>query len=476
MDTTPRSLRRFHVMADGPNARRSMLALAGKVALLVGTAALAEGTARFIDRGGEFQARIRRDLADPEDPFEARETRFWAHPEQIFRAPGGPFTQVLRYRPRGSPSPTGERLDLPSLPAGRRLFVLGESAAFGVGVDAEATFAAHLDRAFAPRGLRIINAGQPGADTHEVMDAGAQLLLGGSPAAMVVFTGNNLWVNWTPPQQPRGRPLVRRMLSALAASRAVALVEYAAFRMYFRSMATRGADTAFHDHYELVGSDYALLHPLRPTPGFGPADWDPLKQEYLQRFERSLRLLHAEARARGVPVVFVALPFNHRLSPSWKSPQFEAYDPAHAREVASRLHAAGALVQQHAFAPAEASLARALALDPEPPLLHYLHAQSLAGLGRNAEAEAEYAESRERTVGNLGSRRSVNAVVRRVAQDVGAAFVDAEAIFEADEHARGGWFNATLFVDDCHPNAYGHYLIARALGPVIEEALRGLPR
>ena len=126
--------------------------------------------------------------------------------------------------------------------------------------------------------------------------------------------------------------------------------------------------------------------------------------------------------------------------------------------------------------PAVAAAARALALDPEPPLLHYLHAQSLAGLGRNAEAEAEYAESRERTVGNLGSRRSVNAVVRRVAQDVGAAFVDAEAIFEADEHARGGWFNATLFVDDCHPNAYGHYLIARALGPVIEEALRGLPR
>jgi hypothetical protein len=87
----------------------------------------------------------------------------------------------------------------------------------------------------------------------------------------------------------------------------------------------------------------------------------------------------------------------------------------------------------------------------------------LEGAGRSAEAEQAFALSREDMIGNLGSRLSVNDVIRRVASTTSAQLLDVERIFEESEHARGHYFNEDLIHDDCHPTPLGHRLIADAL-------------
>jgi hypothetical protein len=413
------------------------------------------------------------------------EDALWADPERPFASPDGPFSQTLRFRLAGSADPIGEVVEPNRLPAGKRVIVLGESAAFGVGSGSEETFSAVLDAALQGQGTRVLNAGQVGADTWEVMDAGAQILSRYSPSTVVIFTGNNPWIDWAPPQQPRWNPWAIRVLSALATSRAFAGLEFLSLRWTLQHtprdwrveqlgradswlgwMSREPAGT-FHDHYELAGSRYALAHPLEETEQFGPADWPRVKALYLQRFETSLVQLIEHARARGVRVVLATVPFNYRLSPAWKHPQFEAVDPAHRDEVRALVRKGGALVQAGDCPAAQPLIDRALALDPLPPLPHYLRAQCLEQMGDLDAAEAEYAKSRELMIGNLGSRLSVNDVIRRVAERFDVHLVDVARIFDDYEHSVGHHFNEDLIIDDCHPSPLGHRLIANALAPLL---------
>lgn len=443
-----------------------MRLLLRRLAVLLVALALCEGVGFLVDWKWQLRDRLLSSLALATQQTPSEE-RLWADPEQPFRNPVR-GSHALRFRLAGSSAPTAEWYPPSFFPAGRRAVVLGESAAFGVNVGSSETFAALLDARLGPRGTHVINAGQAGSSPWQVMVAGAQLLNEYAPTEMVLFTGNNPWVYWLPPQQSKGNPRVLRLLMRLATvSRAAAALEFLAFR---ETLSYARPTDRFHDHAELAGSRYALAHPLAVTPQFGPADWDPIKARYLRQFEASLRVLVAQTRARRARPLLVTMPFNYRLSPAWKHPQFEWYDPAHRDEVTRLLREAGRLVEDREFPQALAAADRALALDPRPPLLHYLRAQSLEGVGRPDEAEAAYARSREEMIGNLGSRLSVNEVIRRVAGELRVPLVDAAALFDAYEHARGRHFNEDLVLDDCHPSAAGHRIIADALAPLLETA------
>src|ERR1051326_7504704 len=178
-----------------------------------------EAIATVADRPWSFRAR-RLGAFAAAARGEHDEDVLWADPERPFASPDGPFRQTLRFRLAGSGNPIGETIEPSRLPSGKRVVVLGESAAFGVGCRSEETFAALLDVALRGQGTRVLNAGQVGADTWEVMDAGAQILSRYAPSMLVVFTGNNIWIDWAPPQQQRWNPWAITMLSALATSRA----------------------------------------------------------------------------------------------------------------------------------------------------------------------------------------------------------------------------------------------------------------
>jgi lysophospholipase L1-like esterase len=443
-----------------------------------------EGLAIVADHQWSFRARLLGAFAAA-TRGERDEDALWADPERPFASTDGSSDQALRFRLAGSDDPIGEEIDPAHLPPGKRVVVLGESAAFGVGCRSEEAFAALLDDALRAKGTHVLNAGQVGADTWQVMDAGAQILSRYSPTALVIFTGNNPWIDWAPPQQPRWNPWAIKVLSGLATSRAIAGLEFLSLRWTLLHTSRdwrverlgrldswigwlrREPAAAFHDHYELAGSGYALAHPLEETEQFGAADWPRVKALYLRRFETSLVQLIEHARARGVRVVLATVPFNYRLSPAWKHPQFEAVDPAHRDEVRALVREAGALVQAGDCRAAQPRIDRAVALDPLPPLPHYLRAQCLEQMGDLDAAEAAYAQSRELMIGNLGSRLSVNDVIRRVAERFDVPFVDVARIFDDYEHSIGHHFNEDLIIDDCHPSPLGHQLIANALGPLL---------
>ena len=157
-----------------------------------------EGLAILADRQWSFRARLlgafeiaTRGASD--------EDRFWADPDRPFEPDYGSHSQMLRFRIAGSRNPTGETIDPVRLPPGKRVVVLGESAAFGTGCRSEDTFAALLDKSLQAKGTHVLNAGQVGADAWQVLDAGAQILNSYSPSVLVIFTGNNLWIDWVPP-------------------------------------------------------------------------------------------------------------------------------------------------------------------------------------------------------------------------------------------------------------------------------------
>jgi hypothetical protein len=473
-----------------------MSAWVRRFAAIAAVVAAIEGVATVADHHWGFRTRLLDAFRVATRPDPIDETRLWSDPAAPFGRAADPGAAPLRFRTVGSWNPTGEPLDPAALPPGPRVIVLGESAAFGVGCDAEDTFAAILAAALAPQGIQVLNAGQVGADAWEVLAAGAAILQRYAPSTLVIFTGNNLWIDWVPPQQARWNPWAIRVLSTLATSRAIAALEFLAIRTALLHTprkwrveqlarvdgwlsqlpaGDRRRGGEFRDHAELRGSDYALQHPLLPTAEFGPAQWRAVKALYLQRFETSLQELVEQARARGVRVVLVTMPFNLRLSPAWKHPQFETYDPAHGAEVRALVHQAGERVRTGDCAGALPLIARALALDPEPPLLHYLQAQCLERAGDVEGARAAYARSREQMLGNLGSRLSINDVIRRVAARNDIPLVDAAAAFAAWGTANGDPFEEQLILDDCHPSPTGHRVIAEALAPVLRDGAASPP-
>ena len=177
------------------------------------------------------------------------------------------------------------------------------------------------------------------------------------------------------------------------------------------------------------------------------------------------------AREARVPIVLLTLPFNPRLSPAWKHRQPHSFDPEHREAVTTALQAASRSVSEKQFAAGLETATIALSLDPHPAVLHYLKAQCLEGLERHEEAERAYAESRERMVGNLGSRLSINRIIRELARQNMVPMIDVQELFQQYGAKRERHYNADLIHDDCHPTPLGHQLIAEALVPLLRQTV-----
>ena len=66
-------------------------------------------------------------------------------------------------------------------------------------------------------------------------------------------------------------------------------------------------------------------------------------------------------------------------------------------------------------------------------------------------------------IGNLGSRLSINRVIREVAADQQTDLVDLRKVFDDFQHHRQRFFNVELIHADCHPTSLAHGLIAHHL-------------
>jgi hypothetical protein len=447
---------------------------------LVVLAAVSEGIARIVDVRTDFRGTLLaayRSMETSGDPVRASRLELPPVPAVAVRAPvkdeGEPVPYVIGGRRiEGARPSVYHRPILPTdldRDSRRPVFVVGESAGFGFPYAYAQGFSALLNESLRPKGITVLNASQVGATSADLLPIVHRIIDGFHPVALVLDIGNNEWIQWLPPQAVPISSGRIRLLRSLAASRALAALEYASLQRRIsadRDAAERGTGSGFRAHAEIAGHAEALRHPADDT-GFDASSWPETKRAFLDVLEANLEDMVRSAQGRGIQVILLTLPFNHKLSPAWKHPQPESFDPAHRGEVRSAIRTAAGLLEGGKFPQSLAEIDRALTLDPLPPILHYLRGETLEGLGRSAEAETAYARCRENMIGNLGSRLSVNERIRKVASSTQARLVDVEQLFDEYEHARGHWFNADLIHDDCHPTPLGHRLIADALASLL---------
>ncbi|HJL18762.1 MAG TPA: hypothetical protein RMH99_24080 [Sandaracinaceae bacterium LLY-WYZ-13_1] len=327
-----------------------------------------------------------------------------------------------------------------------RVFVVGGSAPLGYPYAYEDGFARRLAERLPDH--RVENVGQAGWTSGQVLGAVDRLLAHFAPDVLVVYSGNNEWIRWAP--DPAARGLDLEWQRGLSHSRALAAALWLGHGLRSRAPPSGEAPP-------LIGWRHAHAHPDR---GLDVAAWRAERATHLRAYRDHLVAMRERARARGVRVIFCTVPFNYRLSPSFKHRQPDAFDADRADEVRGHLDDAAAALEADDPAGALAAADAAAALDDGPALVHYLRGVALEALERPADAEAAYARSREQMVGNLGVRLSVNRIIREVAVGEGVERLDLRRRFDAWEHARGHHFNRDLIHDDCHPTPRGHRLIA----------------
>jgi len=368
------------------------------------------------------------------------------------------------------PDSISEFLDAPTSPekvraAGdRSVFIVGGSAAFGHPYPYRHAFPTRLGARLRKRGHVVLNAAQSGWSSARVTDVVKRVADHYNPDVVIVMCGNNEWIHWTPPHQPWGDRMDVEGMRAWSTSRAVALLLYWSVRRGIARMDdVRAARLEFAEHRELTGVAFALEHPMERYLDFDAQAWLQTKEHFLDVFEDNLVTMVRAAREAGARVILMTIPFKHRLSPAWKHPQPESFIPEHTAAVRAAVAQAGAEYRSGRNVACLATTAAALVLDPHPPILHALRGEALMQLGRNAEAETAFAQCREQMVGNLGARLSINDRIRSVTASWNTDLVDAARLFDARQHALGGWFNRDLIHDDSHPTPEGHRVLADAL-------------
>jgi len=348
----------------------------------------------------------------------------------------------------------------------KRIFVVGESAAFGYPYPMEFWFGNMLQKRVADEYV-VLNAGQISWGSPDLVPLVTRIVEHYRPAAIILFVGNNEWQHWSGLDQLTAVNRAGRVLRAAGASRAVAALAWWWLR---HAAADRGPVTRdFVPRYQLEGIDYAMAHPAERYGSPAMTTWLDARSMFVDAFRRNLTEMVTMAKVRGVHVVLMPTPINYRLSPAWSHPQPESYHQGSSAAVRELLRRAVSLAGAGSNAEGLAVIDQALRLDSDPPMLHYVRGEVLRAMGRHGEAEASYASARERMVGHLGSPLSFQAVVREVAGATSAELVDVPRLFDEYEHRMGSFYNEHLVADDCHPTPLGHRVIADALTAVFRK-------
>jgi hypothetical protein len=348
----------------------------------------------------------------------------------------------------------------------KRIFVVGESAAFGYPYPMEFWFGNMLQKRLADEYV-VLNAGQISWSSPDLVPLVARIVERYQPTAIILFVGNNEWQHWSGLNQLTAVNRAGRVLRAAGSSRAGAALAW----WWLRHAASDRPAVArdFVPRYQLEGIDYALAHPAERYGSPAVTTWRDARNMFVDAFRRNLTEMVTTAKVRGVHVVLMPTPINYRLSPAWSHPQPESYNPRASAEVRDLLKRAVNQAGTGSNVEALATIDQALSLDSDPPMLHYVRGEVLRTMGRHGEAEAAYASARERMVGHLGSPLSFQAVVRDVAAATAAELVDVPRLFDEYEHRMGSFYNEHLVADDCHPTPLGQRIIADALTPLFRK-------
>ncbi len=334
------------------------------------------------------------------------------------------------------------------VPVGRRIVFLGGSATAGEGYTRYAAFPGQVERnlwALAPdQATEVVNLGAGGNSSYGVMSDVAQVIAKTPVDLLVVYSGNNEFLELrarkqsTPGYDSRAE-LLRRELSKVHL--------YRLLRSFFARPGLDPDDRSWMSVTKLSALADAKDHRLAT-----------------HIYRENLTQMARVARAAEVPLLLVTVPGNLR---GYHDPQAVL----------------GAQAQQAAETLWEVSWRRDPSLDEvirqTEPLLwsergQYEMGRSMLAAGRFAAAREHFLAAEELATRPVRSTRAMRQALLEVAEAEGVVACDAAAALSAhSEHRLPG---EDLFFDHCHPNALGHQRLGRALTDcILEQGLLGAP-
>ncbi len=345
----------------------------------------------------------------------------------------------------------------------QRVFIVGESAAFGFPYAMQYSFGQLLQDRLLDTHI-VLNASQISWSSSDLLPLVQRIVDEFRPAVLVLFLGNNEWQHWNGSGQVARVNRMVGVYRVLGHSRLLSAVSLRTLKTAVQQRSDRSQDAGgFQTQFELEGYRYALDHPAERylTPDL--EGWQHVARAFVTEYEKNLSAMIDCARRKKVRVILMSPAINPRLSPAWSHPQPASYNPATRTRTGALLGLAVESLERGEFPAALAAVDQAIALDPLPPIFHYVRGEVLARIGRVAEAELAYLQSRERMIGHLGGALSINQVMDRVGRQLAGDYIDLQDRFTLYERGIGGAFNEHLVADDCHPTPMGHRLIADAV-------------
>jgi lysophospholipase L1-like esterase len=348
-------------------------------------------------------------------------------------------------------APIGFRQEKPA--NGMRVFVIGESSAFGFPFGPEFAFSRFLQErlaaAWPDRTVEVVNAAMPGIGSWQVR-AIVDEIAAYHPDVLLVYLGHN--------ELSRAGPAEAGVLARLAPQ----------VRFYQLAVVAADAVRGWRGGMPTVDKMRRNTDPfgaIRDRARGVATQTDAERDWTLARLRENLRAIVATGQAAGATVVLAGLAQNmadHR--PGGSRHRRGLSDDERARWRAAMQRAA-AHMQAQEWRPALAQLRRAQRIDARPAILHYMRGQCLAALGRYASARAAFRDASDRDAVPLGATGAVNRVIEEVADEAGAPFVDVlQALRRTSPH---GLVGSALFCDSIHPTVAGHAEIARILAAAL---------
>ena len=383
---------------------------------------------------------------------------------------------VLRVAPgtagaRPFPGPGGKvsLLAPADLPAGRRVLVLGASAAYGDGIGHDKTLARQLElllqKSAAPgqQPVRVLNLARPAWELKSVAALAERLVerLPDAPAAVVLYSGNNEFS--IPPIFSVSRP---GLLSSLASYRVA--VHWMRRRGWLRPPPGSEFHAIRNPSWQ-VKDNAAILDRLWRGGDPGLEDmsyWAEVRKKTLASYRTRLRKLKAALAAKKVPLVLVPPPVNLFLFPGAIYPQPVTYGQiGSARYEAMAERLARALTAGGDTAAVKALIKEA----PDGPLQRYYLGQRLDQAGKHDQAAAQLRKARDNTMGLLAALPGIAAICEAEAGP-SVAVIDTADLYPANRSVAKR--SRELFNDSCHPSPLGHRLLAQKVAAALETLWR----
>lgn len=351
-----------------------------------------------------------------------------------------------------------------------RVFVVGGSSAAGFPYPPAYAFGAWLEKrleASLPElDVEVVNAAVAGYSSRRVLIA-VREIAAYEPDLVVVYSGHNEWAE----RRYYSRlidmnPWLFRLRERLVTTRLFTLASHWLRRQESPDEALDRFVEEQRDEFvemfavfsrRVEGHDYATPEQV--------AQRDALYRVNLEEITRT-------AQAAGARVALLTLSQNFADWPPGASTHRPGLEPAQ-EELWERDLSLGEAAAAAGDCPAALEAwEHARALDEEYALLHFRIADCERRLGRFERARAEYRRASDLDRVPHGAPTRFNDVIRDVARQRGAIFVDADAaLVAASEH---GLVGDDLFVEFAHPNLRAQQVIAAALVEALRDA--GVPR